>query len=102
MKNLEKKIINELGFKKKWLSDKSGYWLSKKYKFAGLKLYFSIDKDNKEYPILVYMKTNMSGEFEENHVDIQKHKKRNLNFKFIKNLDKKFLSTAKFIDKKWK
>jgi hypothetical protein len=43
---LEKEAIN-LGFKKKWFDDKSGYWLEKNVKFKHFKLKFVIESDYK-------------------------------------------------------
>ncbi len=43
---LEIKLI-KLGFKRKWLDDKSGYWFFKKVRYNDLKLKFICEPDNK-------------------------------------------------------
>lgn len=43
---MEKKL-KKLGFKKKWLSDKSGFWFEKNFKYKDLRLQLMADLDNK-------------------------------------------------------
>ena len=43
---LEKELV-KLGFKKNWLSDKSGYWMEKKFKLKNLNLKFVVESDRK-------------------------------------------------------
>lgn len=43
---LEIQLI-KLGFKRHWLSDKSGYWFEKETKFKDLKLKFIVETDYK-------------------------------------------------------
>lgn len=64
---LEKEAIN-LGFKKKWLDDKSGYWLEKNVKFKDLHLNFVIESDHKLF--LMQVKT---GEYFSKKVKLNLH-----------------------------
>jgi len=50
MNNREKEL-QELGFKKKWLDDKSGYWFEYKPKDSITKIIFYVDFDYKQYEL---------------------------------------------------
>lgn len=47
---LEKELI-KLGFKKKWLVDKSGYWMEKGFKYKDLRMKFYIETDRKLFTL---------------------------------------------------
>jgi len=52
---LEAELI-DFGFKRKWCSDKSGYWFEKAFKKGDFKLRFTIETDTKLFALdcLVY------------------------------------------------
>jgi len=43
--------IQKLGFKRRWLTDKSGYWFEKKFKLKDLKSQFIIETDHKLFQL---------------------------------------------------
>lgn len=72
----DEKIIKLCGFKKKWLSDKSGYWFEKKHKYKNFNIMFYCD-NVVEYSYIVDIE-NKDKEF----VNLMKFKslKKFLNF----------------------
>ena len=62
MKNKEKEL-KALGFKRKWLFDKSGYWLEKRVKYKDFDIKFNADPEANTFFILVkvYMDVTYKG-----------------------------------------
>jgi len=48
MKRQIEQTLKDLGFKKKWFSDKSGYWWAYKFKRSGVKYKISVEDDSKD------------------------------------------------------
>jgi len=48
--------LKKLGFKRKWLYDKSGFWFEKSFKFIDLKFVFSWDTDQELGDVVIEYK----------------------------------------------
>ena len=54
----EEQELKKLGFKKKWLSDKSGYWFQYSFKIKDLKLKFIVE-DHKYFELELITKDDV-------------------------------------------
>ena len=48
------KELKKLGFKKKWLSDRSSYWFEKPFKLKDIKFIFIIQLDPDKFELDIY------------------------------------------------
>lgn len=77
------KELNKLGFRKKWLQDKSGYWLEKPFKFKGLDFKLVAETDKK----LLYLQVRLKIRFIFQYDDVKIYR---LSLSIIKRILKDF------------
>ena len=98
---LSEQLINQLGFKVKWLSDKSGSWLEKEYKkVAGRKICFCVELDHKN-PIYIYGKSKSDSEYGfDEFLDLVLGSKKAISLDYFKKIDSKINRIIDIINEK--
>lgn len=93
---LEERLQKELGFKRKWLDDNSGYWLEKKYEFTCSSIFLSFDPDSGKEPIYIYLRTKtkeIGGYF--SYLDLAEMPLKKISFNSVKKIDNKLTKISK-------
>ncbi len=93
---LEERLQKELGFKRKWLDDNSGYWLEKKYDFIGSNIFLSFDPDSGKEPVYIYLRSKEKeiGTYF-SYLDLVEMSPKKLSFNGVKKIDNKLAKISK-------